>query len=275
VPLTGLKVGLIGGGAMGGALAAGLVKGGRIPQDALLVSDVNVQRLQHLEENLGVRTLQDNKLLVERVDIVILAVKPDVVVPVLQEVGSFLRPEQTVISIAAGVPLRLVEKNVPQGVPVIRVMPNTPCLVGAGASAYALGSSAGPRDAVRVEAIFASVGRVVPVKEALLDAVTGLSGSGPAYVYLVVEALADGGVRMGLPREVALVLAAQTVLGAAKMVLETGEHPAQLKDRVTTPGGTTAAGLFVLEDRGLRAALIEAVKAAAARSRELSSAGTS
>uniref|UniRef100_A0A7C2E359 Pyrroline-5-carboxylate reductase n=1 Tax=Ammonifex degensii TaxID=42838 RepID=A0A7C2E359_9THEO len=275
MPLTGLKVGLIGGGAMGGALAAGLVKGGRIPQDALLVSDVNVQRLQHLEENLGVRTLQDNKLLVERVDIVILAVKPDVVVPVLQEVGSFLRPEQTVISIAAGVPLRLVEKNVPQGVPVIRVMPNTPCLVGAGASAYALGSSAGPRDAVRVEAIFASVGRVVPVKEALLDAVTGLSGSGPAYVYLVVEALADGGVRMGLPREVALVLAAQTVLGAAKMVLETGEHPAQLKDRVTTPGGTTAAGLFVLEDRGLRAALIEAVKAAAARSRELSSAGTS
>ena len=275
MPLTGLKVGLIGGGAMGGALAAGLVKGGRIPQDALLVSDVNVQRLQHLEENLGVRTLQDNKLLVERVDIVILAVKPDVVVPVLQEAGSFLRPEQTVISIAAGVPLRLVEKNVPQGVPVIRVMPNTPCLVGAGASAYALGSSAGPRDAVRVEAIFASVGRVVPVKEALLDAVTGLSGSGPAYVYLVVEALADGGVRMGLPREVALVLAAQTVLGAAKMVLETGEHPAQLKDRVTTPGGTTAAGLFVLEDRGLRAALIEAVKAAAARSRELSSAGTS
>jgi pyrroline-5-carboxylate reductase len=208
-------------------------------------------------------------------DVVILAVKPDVVVPVLQGIGSLLRPEQTVISIAAGVPLVRLERNIPRPVPVVRVMPNTPCLVGAGASAYALGSNAGPRDAARAEAVFSSVGRVVAVKEALLDTVTGLSGSGPAYIYLVIEALADGGVRMGLPRDVALVLAAQTVLGAARMVLETGEHPAQLKDRVTTPAGTTAAGLFVLEERSVRAALAEAVRAAAARSRELSTGGNS
>ncbi|MCL6561063.1 MAG: pyrroline-5-carboxylate reductase, partial [Firmicutes bacterium] len=156
-------------------------------------------------------------------------------------------------------------------VPVVRVMPNTPCLLGEGASAYAPGTHAGTRDTSRAEAIFASVGLAIEVKESLLDAVTGLSGSGPAYVYMIIEALTDGGVRMGLPREVAHTLAAQTVLGAAKMVLESGEHPAKLRDRVTTPGGTTAAGLFALENRGLRAALIEAVGAATGRSRELSS----
>lgn len=273
MPLTGLKIGLIGGGAMGGALATGLVKSGRVPAGALLVSDVNVRCLRNLEETLGIRAFQDNEPVAGEADVVILAVKPDVVVPVLQSIGSLLRPEQTLISIAAGVPLVRLEKNIPGPVPVVRVMPNTPCLVGAGASAYALGSNAGPRDAARAEAVFSSVGRVVAVKEALLDAVTGLSGSGPAYIYLVIEALADGGVRMGLPRDVALVLAAQTVLGAAKMVLETGEHPAQLKDRVTTPAGTTAAGLFVLEDRSVRAALAEAIRAAAARSRELSTGG--
>ncbi|MEW6182653.1 MAG: pyrroline-5-carboxylate reductase [Bacillota bacterium] len=271
MPLTGLKVGIIGGGAMGGALTTGLVNSGRVAPNAVLVGDVNARCLRRLEEGLGVRTTQDNKNLVGETDIIVLAVKPDLVVPVLGEAGPFLRPEQTLISIAAGVPINVIEKNLTRSVPVVRVMPNTPCLVGEGASVYALGTGAAPRDAARAEAIFSAVGRVVAGKEALLDAVTGLSGSGPAYVYTVIEALADGGVRMGLPRDTALVLAAQTVLGAAKMVLESGEHPAALRDRVTTPGGTTAAGLFELEDRGLRAILIRAVGAAAARSRELSS----
>ncbi|MEW6572684.1 MAG: pyrroline-5-carboxylate reductase [Bacillota bacterium] len=270
MPLTGLKVGLIGGGAMGGALATGLVKSGVIPQEALTVSDISNERLRRLEETLGVRTLQENMALASEADIVVLAVKPDIVAPVMEEIGPILRPEQTLISIAAGIPIAYIEKYIRQAVPVVRVMPNTPCLVGEGASAYALGSNAGLRDAVRVESVFASVGRTVRVKESLLDAVTGLSGSGPAYVYMIIEALADGGVKMGLPRETALLLAAQTVLGAARMVLAAGEHPAQLKDRVTTPGGTTTAGLFVLEDRGVRAALIEAVSAATRRSQELS-----
>lgn len=270
MPLTGLKVGLIGGGAMGGALATGLVKSGVIPQTALSVSDVSTERLRQLEETLGVRTFNENQPLVSESDIVILAVKPDIVGPVMQEIGPVLRSGHTLISIAAGISINMIEKYIPQPVPVVRVMPNTPCLVGEGASAYALGSNAALRDAVRVEAVFNSVGRAVAVKESLLDAATGLSGSGPAYVFMIIEALADGGVKMGLPRDTALLLSAQTVLGAAKMVLTAGDHPAQLKDRVTTPGGTTAAGLFVLEDRGVRAALIEAVAAATDRSKHLS-----
>ncbi|MEW6171913.1 MAG: pyrroline-5-carboxylate reductase [Bacillota bacterium] len=269
--LTGLKVGIVGGGAMGGALTTGLVKSGRVVPNAITVSDIDTRCLQRLEDGLGVRTVQDNKHLVAEADIIVLAIKPNLVVPVLKDAGPFLRPEKTVISIAAGIPISVIEQNIPRLIPVVRVMPNTPCLVGEGASVYALGTNAGQRDAARAEAVFSSVGRVVAAKEALLDAVTGLSGSGPAFVYTVIEALADGGVRMGLPREMALILAAQTVLGGAKMVLESGEHPATLRDRVTTPGGTTAAGLFELEDRGLRAALIRAVGAAAARSRELSS----
>ncbi|RJX17124.1 MAG: pyrroline-5-carboxylate reductase [Ammonifex sp.] len=271
MPLTGLKVGLIGAGAMGGALATGLVKSGHITPDAVLVSDVDGRCLERLGATLGVRTLEENKRLVSEADVIILAVKPDMVAPVLAETGPLFRAGQTLVSIAAGTTLRTLEKQIPGTVPVVRVMPNTPCLVGAGASAYALGTHAGPRDAVRTQAIFASVGLALEVKESLLDAVTGLSGSGPAYVYMVIEALADGGVRMGLPREAAVMLAAQTVLGGARMVLESGEHPATLRDRVTTPGGTTAAGLFALEDRGLRAALSEAVSAATARARELSS----
>ena len=272
MPLRGLKIGLIGGGAMGGALAAGLVKSGQVPPTSVLVSDVAIERLRRLAEEYGVSTLQDNRRLSKETDIVLLAVKPDTILPVLKEIGSLLRPEQTVISIAAGVSLGFIEQHIPHPVPVVRVMPTTPCSVGAGASAYALGRNAGPRDAARVMAIFSAVGRVVEVKEELLDAVTGLSGSGPAYVYLFIEAMADGGVRMGLPRDVAVMLAAQTLLGAARMVLSGGMHPAELKDRVVTPGGTTAAGLLVLEERGVKAALIRAVEAATLRSRELTKA---
>jgi pyrroline-5-carboxylate reductase len=271
MPLTGLTVGLIGAGAMGGALATGLVKSGCIAPGAVLISDVDTSRLERLETSLGIRTFGHNTQLVSEADVVVLAVKPDMVAPVLAEVGPFFHAGKTLISIAAGMPLRVLEERIGVSVPVVRVMPNTPCLVGAGASVYSLGTHAGPRDAARTQAVFSSVGLVLEAGESLLDAVTGLSGSGPAYVYMVIEALADGGVRMGLPRETAVTLAAQTVLGGAKMVLESGEHPATLRDRVTTPGGTTAAGLFTLEDRGLRAALCEAVKAAAVRARELSS----
>ncbi|ACX52150.1 pyrroline-5-carboxylate reductase [Ammonifex degensii KC4] len=268
--LAGLKVGFIGGGAMGGALATGLVRSGRVAPEQVLVSDVSAERLAELSRTLGIKTLSDNRSLAQEADIIVLAVKPDQVRPVLEEISDLVRPEQTLISIAAGVSLAELQSWAGKAVPVVRVMPNTPALVGEGASAYALGSHAGSRDAERTEALMSAVGRVVRVpKEELLDAVTGLSGSGPAYVYLVIEALAEGGVRMGLSWKEALLLAAQTVLGAAKMVLASEEHPSVLKGRVMTPAGTTVEGLFVLEDRGVRAAFIEAVKAAALRSKEM------
>ncbi|RDV83560.1 pyrroline-5-carboxylate reductase [Ammonifex thiophilus] len=264
--LAGLKVGFIGGGAMGGALATGLVRSGRVAPEQVLVSDVCAERLAELSRVLGIKTLSDNRFLAREADIIVLAVKPDQIRPVLEEIADLVHPGQTLISIAAGVPLAELQRWVGKAVPVVRVMPNTPALVGEGASAYVLGSHAGSRDAGRAEALLSAVGRVVRVaKEELLDAVTGLSGSGPAYIYLVIEALAEGGVRMGLSWRDALLLAAQTVLGAAKMVLVSEEHPSVLKDRVMTPAGTTVEGLFVLEERGVRAAFIEAVKAAALR----------
>lgn len=264
------KLGFVGGGAMAEALLTGVIKNRLIPADKLYVSDVQPERLAHLRDKLGINTVTDNIELVQRADIVILAVKPFILPEVLREVGKEIRSEQLVISIAAGITTQFIEGFLADNVPVVRVMPNTPCLLGEGAIAVAGGKNASPGHVKKVEEICASVGLVVSVAEHLMDVVTGLSGSGPAYMYLIAEALADAGVRMGLPRDIALKLSAKTMLGAARMILETGKHPAQLKDMVTTPGGTTAEGLFALEDAGIRAAFMEAVEAACLRSKELS-----
>lgn len=263
------KLGIIGGGVMGSALASGVITAGLVSPSAITMADVSEACRQQLSEKLGVNVTPDNRTAVDGADVVILAVKPFIVEAVLKDIGPQLSPSQTLVSIAAGVEIRDIEDSLTGLIPVIRVMPNTPALVGAAASAYARGSSAGDSDASRAEAVLGAVGTVAEVPERLLDAVTGLSGSGPAYVFLVIEALADGAVRMGLPRDVAVKLAAQTTLGAAKMVLETGSHPAQLKNMVTTPGGTTAAGLFALEEGAVRASLQRAVQAATDRACEI------
>lgn len=269
MPLTGLKIGCLGGGNMAQALFAGLKKSG-FPATGLSVSDVCRERLADLQEKLKIIPIENNRKLVESVDIVILAVKPQVVGQVLTGAGEFLQPGQTLVSIAAGIPTGYIENFLKKPVGVVRVMPNTPCLVGAAASALCAGKHAREVDVTRAKAIFSSVGRAVEVKEELMDAVTGLSGSGPAYMFIILEALADAGVKAGLPREVASLLGAQTMLGAAKMALESGEHPARLKDMVTTPAGTTIEGIYALEEGGLRHVLMKAVTEAARRSSAMS-----
>jgi pyrroline-5-carboxylate reductase len=207
--------------------------------------------------------------LMASVSVLVLAVKPQSFDAVLSEVSQHLRKETLVISVAAGVPISAIEARLAEGTRVIRSMPNTPATVQAGATAISVGSHATPDDVQVARAIFESVGRVVELEESLLDAVTGLSGSGPAYVMLMIEALADGGVKVGLHRDTALMLAAQTVYGSAKLLLDTGEHPGRLKDMVTSPGGTAISGLHTLESGGLRKTLIDAVETATKRSEEL------
>lgn len=265
-----LTIGCLGAGAMAEAMLGGLVRCGLVQPTQLYASDANPDRLAYLRDKLGVNVTTDNLELVGKVNVIIVAVKPQVVGNVLTETHLQISKDQTVISIAAGITTSFIESHLSAGVPVCRVMPNTPALVGAGASAVCAGGCAG-EDTLRLAvSICSSFGRAVVVPESLMDSVTGLSGSGPAYMYLIAEAMADAGVRMGLPRDVAMLLGAQTMFGAAKMMLETGEHPARLKDLVTTPGGTTIAGLFALEDGGLRSNIMKAVQAAAERSGELS-----
>lgn len=271
MPLKGLKIGFLGGGAMAGAIIGGLAASGAVASGNLYVSDVNSERLEHLKSTLNINTLSNNKELVLVSDIVVLAVKPFMVLPVVRELAEYFRTGQTIISIAAGVSTGVLENTFGRDAAVIRVMPNTPALVGEAASAVSAGSTAGKHDLDRALAIFNAVGRAVEVPESLMDAVTGLSGSGPAYMFVIMEALADAGVRMGLPRDVASVLGAQTMLGAARMFLESGRHPGQLKDMVTTPGGTTIEALFSLERDGIRGAMMRAVEAAVLKSREISS----
>ena len=262
---------VLGAGMMGGALAQGLAQAGALPASNLRLFDVLPGKAQALADALeGAAVLPSALEAATGADLVLLAVKPPQVLAVLTEIAPALAPAQTVISIAAGVTLAKMEGCLPAPIPVIRVMPNTPSLVGEGMAALCRGTHAGDENLRLAQSLFSAVGQSVEVEERLLDAVTGVSGSGPAYVFLIIEALSDGGVKQGLPRAVARQLAAQTVLGAARMVLSSDQHPAQLKDNVTTPGGTTIAGLSVLERAGLRAALIDAVEAAAARSRELS-----
>jgi len=253
---------------MATALVGGVVQAGAFAPHHLLVSDCVPAAVELLAAKTGVNGVNDNRSLAAEADALVLAVKPADALAALREVREELTGK-LVISIVAGLSIAQLQEAAGPTVRIARVMPNTPALVGEGAAGFALSSHATEADAALVTKIFSSVGRVVKVKEPLLDAVTGLSGSGPAYIYLVIEALADGGVLMGLPRDLALQLAAQTVAGAAKMVLETGQHPGVLKDQVTSPGGTTIAGLEQLEAAGLRSALIGAVRAATERSQEL------
>jgi pyrroline-5-carboxylate reductase len=258
---------------MARALARGIVAAGVARAEQFVASDPAPAALASLMSDVpGARCAADNRTLVAMAPVVVLAVKPQQMPGVLAQLSGGLTDDHLVVSIAAGVPLSTIQQAIGPVGRLVRVMPNTPCLVGKGASGYCLGRGATEADGQFVGRLLAAVGAAFRVDEKLLDAVTGLSGSGPAFVYVMIEALSDGGVLAGLPRDVALALAAHTVRGAAEMVLASGEHPAVLKDRVTSPAGTTIAGLSVLEDAGLRAALIRAVEAAARRSRELGAA---
>ena len=262
-------IGFIGAGQMARALAGGWVKAELAAPERIVAHDPSETAAEQFADQVaGARTLGSNAAVIEAADIVVLAVKPQNVGAVMAETRGRLGTDKLLVSIAAGVTLERLTDGFGTG-RVVRVMPNTPCLVGCGAAGYALGSDAMPADARLVGRLLGAVGVAFELPEQHLDAVTGLAGSGPAFVYTVIEALSDGGVRMGLARATATALAAQTVLGAAQMVLASGEHPAVLRDRVTSPGGTTIAGLQTLEDRALRAALIAAVEAATKRSEEL------
>ena len=263
-----LAVGFLGAGQMATALAAGWARAGLLDAGRSRAADPVPAARQRFEQATGVRAVGTNAE-VAAADVLVLAVKPQVMPAVLAEVRPHVAPRHLVVSIAAGVTLAALADGLGAGARLVRVMPNTPCLVGASAAGYAVGPGATPEDIALVDRLFNAVGKAFRLPETLLDAVTGLSGSGPAFVYILIEAMADGGVRVGLPRDVAQTLAAQTVLGAAKMVLETGQHPAALKDAVASPGGTTIAGLHALERGGLRAALMDAVEAATRRAQEL------
>jgi pyrroline-5-carboxylate reductase len=266
---TQLKIGFLGAGKMATALAKGFIRAGLVSPKQLLASDPSETARASFGKETGSQTTLANLDVLQFASVLILAVKPDQVGGVLAAVRDQFTEKHLLVSIAAGVPLARLEAGLGAGARLVRVMPNTPALVGCSATAYALGKSALPADADLAQKLFSAVGTAFQVKEPLLDAVTGLSGSGPAYVYLVIEALSDGGVAAGLPRDVATKLAAQTVLGGAKMVLDTGLHPGALKDMVASPGGTTIEGLHELEKGHLRATLMNAVRAAAEKSRKL------
>ncbi len=267
---TARRWGFIGSGKMATALVRGMIRGGIAPLESICASDPLENARALLAAETGIAVFDSNPPVAARSDVLILAVKPQNMRHVLDQLRPSLQADHLVISIAAGVTISSIVDSLGPASRVVRVMPNTPALVGEGASAYAIGPGVGSEDESVVKAFLGSVGHAVCVVEPLLDAVTGLSGSGPAFVYLMIEALSDGGVRMGLPREIATLLAAQTVRGAARMVLETGLHPGVLKDQVASPGGTTIAGLHALERAGVRGALIDAVEAATRRSADLS-----
>ena len=260
--------GFIGAGKMASALIRGMIRHGQPPR-SIAASDSHAEARAALMSEAGIQSFPTNAEVAAFSDVLVLAVKPQVMNVVMAELRPELTDRHLVVSIAAGVSLATLAKGLGEDRRIIRVMPNTPALVGEGASGYCLGSHTIAGDAKTVRSCFEAVGKAFCVPEAQLDAVTGLSGSGPAFVCLMIEALSDGGVRAGLPRELATTLAAQTLLGTAKLVLETGMHPGLLKDQVTSPGGTTIAGLHALERGGLRAALMDAVIAASDRSAQL------
>jgi pyrroline-5-carboxylate reductase len=267
--LDGRRIGFIGCGAMARALAGGLVEAGVAPSN-IIASDPFEGARDQFEEAVGASTTDANAAVVSDSDVVVLAVKPGAVAGVLADLDASICKKPLWISIAAGVPLDALQSALPSGARVVRTMPNTPALVGAGATAYFPATSVTDADSALVESILQAAGWCWRApNEGLLDAVTGLSGSGPAYVFLILEALSDAGVREGLPRDAAQALATRTVYGAAKLALETGTHPGVLKDQVTSPGGTTIAGLEQLEAGGTRAALYNAVHAATERSKAL------
>ncbi len=262
-------IGFIGAGNMAEALIRGLVRGGHVPASRVVASLPRRDRLDQLASTYGIDVTTDNRDVAKRCGLVVLSVKPQIMDKVLREIGDVIQAGTLVVSIAAGVDTETIEEAVAPGVRVVRAMPNTPALVGAGATAIAPGKHASEADIAAAKALFDAVGITVQLDESHLDAVTGLSGSGPAYIFLILEALADAGVKVGLSRRNAQRLAAQTVMGSAKLLLETDEHPGKLKDMVTSPGGTAIAGLHTLEEGGLRTTLINAVETATKRAREL------
>jgi pyrroline-5-carboxylate reductase len=265
----GKTIAFLGSGNMAEALVKGLLRAHVADPAEIICTDRRAERGPELTHRYGVRFQKDNLAAAAEASIVVLSVKPQAMNKLLEEIKPALDQSKLVISIAAGVPIEAIERKVGHGVRIIRTMPNTPALVGAGATALAPGEHATEDDLTQARALFEAVGMAVVVEEPLLDAVTGLSGSGPAYIFLIIEALADGGVKAGLARDQAQELAAQTVLGSAKLLIETGEHPGRLKDQVTSPGGTAIAGLEGVQAGGLRTTLMDAVEAATNRSREL------
>ena len=263
------KIGVIGTGNMGEALISGLLHSRSSTPENIICSDIRKDKLKIVKESYGVLTSGNNLNVVSASEIVVYAVKPQIMASVLRETATSLDMSKLIISIAAGVPLSAIESCLNKDLRLVRVMPNIAASVKEGAAAIAAGKHALKDDLKVAKAIFDSVGKSVIIEEELMDAITGLSGSGPAYLFLIVDALADAGVKMGLSREDALLLSTQTVLGAAKLLMETNEHPGKLKDRVTSPGGTAIAGLHTLEEGGLRTTLINAVEAATRRSKEL------
>jgi pyrroline-5-carboxylate reductase len=265
---TDRKLGFIGAGNMGEALVKGLIATKAAAPAQILVSARRRERIQEMEKLYGVRG-GTNSEVARHGDVIVLAVKPQILDQVLRDISGDVSREKLIVSVAAGVPIAAIERRLHPPMRIVRAMPNTPATVAAGATAMALGEHATDADLETAKTIFDSVGLTVVLEESQLDAVTGLSGSGPAYLFLIIEALADAGVKVGLSRRASLQLAAQTVLGSAKLLIESGQHPGMLKDGVTSPGGTAIAGLHTLEAGGLRNVLMNAVEAATRRSREL------
>ena len=268
--LTNKTIGVIGAGHIGAAVIGGLVKAKLTASKNIIASRRTESSLAELAKTFGVHTTTDNKKVAKSSDIIVLAIKPMNSRDVLNGIKDAVTSSQVIISVMAGIKTSFINSVLGVECPVIRTMPNTPVLVDSGATAISKGKFAGEEHLKIAYTIFKSIGTVEVVPESLLDAVTGLSGSGPAYIYMVIEAMTDGGVKMGIPRQIAFKLAAQTVFGAAKLVIETGKHPAILKDEVTTPGGTAIAAVAELETHGLRTMLINAVSTATERSKELS-----
>jgi pyrroline-5-carboxylate reductase len=268
--LSGKVVGIIGAGNMGEVLIRGLIQSGKVTEAEIIASDVSQDRLNHVSKTYGIRTTGSNVEVVENASIIVIAVKPQNIDDLLDELSHSSHEGHLFISIAAGITTDKLAAKMHHKSGIIRVMPNAPASVLAGIAALCPGGNVSPADLQRAVSIFECVGRTVVIKnEALMDVVTGLSGSGPAFVFLMIESLSDAGVQLGISRKESSILAAQTVYGAAKMLLETGRHPSELKDIVATPGGTTFAGLKMLEKGNFRSTVMDAVEAATIRSREL------
>ena len=263
------RVAFLGAGKMGGIILQALLKKGLLSARSTCATVAHPERARALSARLKVKVGTDNLEAVQGADIIVIAVKPQVVEEVVREISSHITPKQMIVSVAASVPTAMIERDLSANVPVIRAMPNTPCLLGSGMTAICKGKYASAKDVALTAHIFDVVGRTVVVDEKHMDAVTALSASGPAYTYIILESLAEAGVKVGLPRDIATLLAAQTTLGAARVVLETGDHPALLKDAVTTPAGCTIDGIMELEEGKLRVTLIKAVVKAAQRAKEL------
>jgi len=263
------KLGILGTGNMGSALIRGICSKHLIAPENVFIFDVDEGKTVPLQNQYGIQLAKDESDLISKVDICIIALKPQVIPDVLAKITSIIRSNQTIISIAAGITISVLKKLIGKGGPIIRVMPNTPGMIGAGISAFCSEAPLSQEIKKSTELILGALGETVEVNEKLMDVITGLSGSGPAYMFLIIDALADGGVKMGLPKPLALKLATQTMLGSAKMVIELNKHPAELKDMVTSPGGTTIAGLHALELGKVRASLMNAVEAATLRSRDI------